>query len=200
MPTPPPGFYRYAAFIPIKIRGGDEPIQMAELAFFDKNGTQLKVSAIQNPGGDNPPTEMPDNAIDGNLATKWFDGNHMTLIVDFGAPVDLYSYSYATSDDAPERDCVQWQLKAGTDGVSYALIDDRTGQDYAVPTGRMQWMDHIVIGSKPAPSPAPPAGTMYRCDFTTGTSMCVVDPDGWATKTYCESVCHNRADDTIRAS
>ena len=176
--------YRYVQFKATGLRGGQNAVQLAEFAFYNADGQQMYMSAATNPGGDHPPDGAPGNAIDGELSTKWFDGNRMTLIVDFGAPVDLYSYSYATSDDAPQRDFVQWQLKASTDGVSYALIDDRTGQDYAVPTGRMQWMDHIVIGSKP----------LYRCDFTTGTSMCVVDPSGWATKTYCESVCHNRAD------
>jgi hypothetical protein len=53
----------------------------------------------------------------------------------------------------------------------------------------------IAAGYPAAPSPA---RTMYRCDST--KALCVVDPSGWATKTYCAKMCHNHADDTTHKS
>ena len=63
------------------------------------------------------------------LDTKWFDGNMGPLILDFGegGGVDLQKYSWATADDAPERDAVRWTLKGTNNiglGATWTMLDD----------------------------------------------------------------------------
>ena len=89
----------------------------AELQFYDCTGTQLVPSASSNPGGDQRGLYWhgPAAAFDGNLNTKWLDGNKQLLIATFSTAVRIASYKWINAEDAidePGRTPVSWKLKA----------------------------------------------------------------------------------------
>ena len=60
--------------------------------------------------GNHPEAEHPYQAMDGDVATKFLDFTKGDLLVNFGAPVSVASYDWATANDFMERDPTKWTL------------------------------------------------------------------------------------------
>jgi fibronectin-binding autotransporter adhesin len=143
-PAPGAITYQYFRFTPITRLASANSVQMSEIQFFN-NGTQIPtVGAIAtNPGGNNPATELPANAIDNNATTKWLDFNKQPLIVNFGSPQTVTDYRLATANDATDRDPLRWKLEGSADGTTWTLLDDRTGGDQDIPTARNVFVPEV---------------------------------------------------------
>ena len=149
--------YRYVQFKATGLRGGQNAVQLAEFAFYNADGQQMYMSAATNPGGDHPPDGAPGNAIDGELSTKWFDGNNGGIIIDFsimGGGRDLQTYTWATADDSPGRDPVSWTLQGSADKQNWVSLDARNGIDITQDRGvwNARWS---LSGIAPTPAPLP---------------------------------------------
>lgn len=129
--------WRYVRFTPDKLRDSSSAnsIQLAEFAFFH-GASPVAVSAVSNPGGDNPEFESPHLVIDGDPDTKWLDFNKGGLVFDFGAPATIDGYQLTTANDAPERDPVRWFLEGSNDGASWSLMENLTAFDFPIPVDR----------------------------------------------------------------
>ena len=169
--------YRYVKFQSMSLRGGASAIQLAEIALFDSDGVRLKATTATNPGGDNPPDGLPVYSIDDNLDTKWFDGFSASLVMDFGGGGVGYTgtYTWATANDAPERDSVRWTLAGSDDATAWDILDDRSAQDFATPTARKTWLANMTY-SHTSPT--------FHCVG----GACVVQADG-VTKEECSEMC-----------
>jgi hypothetical protein len=73
-------------------------------------------------GGEHPAREHPYQGMDGNTRTKWLDKQRGDLVVNFGAPVSVHSYDWATANDAPDRDPVKWSMEGSSDGLRWVPL------------------------------------------------------------------------------
>lgn len=160
--------YRFYKFEPTKLRTGTA--NSASISEFDFKfaGADLDLSGVTvtNPGGSNPGSgnENPDKVKDNLTTTKWLDFNKKALVFDFGdgntATID--GYTFATSNDAQERDPVSWILYGGTDGVSWTPIDIR--QNVAVTTARQTFQTAFTL-----PDNVPP----YIASYSTSKTVAI---------------------------
>ena len=129
--------FQYYRFTPVKLRNGAaaNSVQMSELQLF-LGATQRTGAQVSNPGGNNPGNEGPNNLVDNNTNTKWLDFNRNPVILNYGTPVVVDSYRWATANDANERDPIRWLLEGSNDGTSWTLMDDRSDADQAVSNNR----------------------------------------------------------------
>jgi hypothetical protein len=82
---------------------------------------------------DNPETEMPEQAFDGQQNTKWLTfHNTGWLQIQFanGKAPTAEHYSITSGDDAPERDPKDWLIEGSGDGIHYTVLDSRTDQTF----------------------------------------------------------------------
>jgi hypothetical protein len=119
--------WRYYRFTTDQTRGLTF-VQLSEIEIRFE-GNALPVTTVTNPGGNNPGAEGPGNVADGNTATKWLDFNTQPIILDFGAPTLADSYSFATANDAPERDPISWTLSGSNDLTTWEVIDSQVSYD-----------------------------------------------------------------------
>lgn len=126
--------YRWYRFEPTRLRGegSENSIQLAEFEL-RLAGSRISGATATNPGGDNPDgtgnnpfVQTPAKAVDNDLQTKWLDFNKGPLVLDFGEPVEVDAYAFATAGDAPDRDPMGWTLYGSTDGVSWSVLDYRS--------------------------------------------------------------------------
>jgi hypothetical protein len=110
-------------------------VQLAEFTLFYNSIRVNYTGAIAtNPGGRNPSKEMPQNAIDNNISTKWLDFNKKALIVKFAKATLVSSYNFTTANDrAPERDPISWKIYGSNDGIIWVILD--TVIKYNTPSG-----------------------------------------------------------------
>jgi hypothetical protein len=140
--------YPYFRFTQTKLRSAAaNSIQLAEFQFI-KSGSPLSLTGVTvtNPGGNSPGGEPPSALVDGTTATKWLDFNKQAVVFQFPDgpdgdsdpdPVTIDSYTFATANDAPERDPLSWTMEGSLDGVSWDLIDVRT--DHPTTTARFTY-------------------------------------------------------------
>ncbi|MDD7986199.1 glycoside hydrolase N-terminal domain-containing protein [Lentisphaera marina] len=81
------------------------------------------------------PKEVPKNLLDNNPGTKWFTevgrGPHWIRIVLHDAQAQaLPEYSFTSANDSPDRDPLNWKVKASNDGKNWTVIDARSGIDF----------------------------------------------------------------------
>ena len=129
--------YQFYRFTPTKLRNGAaaNSVQMSELQFF-LGAMQRTGAMVSNQGGNNPGNEGPANLSDNNTGSKWLDFNVNPVVFNYGGPVEVDSYRWATANDAAERDPIRWTLEGSSNGTSWTLLDDRTSADQAVSTDR----------------------------------------------------------------
>lgn len=116
-----------------------DAVQVSELEM-SFEGARLAGATATNPGGSNPAGQGPGNVLDDNLGSKWCDSNRGALMLDFGAPVRVDGYGWATADDQPARDPVRWRLEGSDNGSTWTLLDDRTQADHQVPETRKKYL------------------------------------------------------------
>lgn len=153
--------HRYVRFSQRKLRDDAlaNSIQLSEF-FLLEGATPLTPAGVGNPGGSNPPTEGPANAVDNNYSTKWLDFNKQALVLDLGAVARIDGYGFVTANDAPERDPVRWILEGSDDGAGWTLIENFTSFDFAMPSARTALSQDIPL---PGASAAP-AVNRFVCD------------------------------------
>ena len=114
--------------------------------------------------GRHPRGEHPYQAMDGNLGTKFLDFEYGDLIVNFGAPVAVASYDWATANDAPARDPTKWTLEGSNDGATWTTVDDTYSSNPFSPTDdRQAYQGESVDG-----------GAFSTC----GGGAVILDPNG----------------------
>jgi autotransporter-associated beta strand protein len=164
--------FQYYRFTPTKVRGGDaeNQTQMSEFEFFLR-GSKLDHSAVQVTGGVTFPNpgdaESAQKLVDGNRFTKWFDNNKVPVTFNFGTPVKIDSYRFATANDSLNRTPIRWLLQGSNDNVNFVLIDDRSAGDNATPTAFYTFRPLLVT--------TPPASSGYPTFANFHTSASVVD-------------------------
>jgi Rib/alpha/Esp surface antigen-like repeat protein len=81
--------------------------------------------------GNNPPNEIAENLIDGDVNTKWltFDPTAW-IVVRLSEPTVVSQYALASANDAPGRDPRDWTLQGSADGESWTDLDTRAGESF----------------------------------------------------------------------
>ncbi|CAN5430540.1 hypothetical protein BH23VER1_BH23VER1_02910 [soil metagenome] len=141
--------YRYYRFTPSELRGPNpNSVQLSELEMLFMGSTVFGAVAT-NPGGNNPNAEQPPNAVDADTSTKWLDFNMGPLVLDFGVPVDIDAYRFATANDAPARDPVSFRLEGSDDQIDWDLLSNIV--DFATPTDRFTYTPEIPLDENSPP-------------------------------------------------
>jgi hypothetical protein len=125
---------------------------MSELAFYSTSQTRITTVNEKNnidsgvdgdrgtPGayaleeGSHPVAEHPYQGMDSDTATKWLDMNAGDLVVNFGAPVTVATYDWATANDEPARDPVKWALHGSNDGTTWRKLQSAYAEIQFEPT------------------------------------------------------------------
>ena len=122
--NPCTAFYEYFKFDVHRTKSATplhNAMQFADLTLFDGDGNNLNIDVSQstNPGGRNPPGQAADGGTDGDMNTKFLDGNFIanggsTMIFKItGGPQMVRGYEFFTAGDQPNRDPVDWTLYGG---------------------------------------------------------------------------------------
>ncbi len=168
--------YRYFRFVPTASETGQT--QMSEFNFIN-NGKKLNLMAagttaestgagpvhtVTVSGGTNAVTagEGANMLLDGSVTTKMFSNALSTLTFDFGEPVTIDAYNFATANDFLTRTPTAWTFQGSMDGVNYFILDTRTGQTplhnttftYQTPLALPDIAGAPVINSVSATTPA----------------------------------------------
>ena len=125
-------------FTPIKMRGGAD-IQLSEFKFFDSTGAEVVPTNVVDALGTNAADagEGALKLIDNDTQTKWYSGTAEPIVFEFGASVELGTYSFSTANDFNGRDPVQWLMEGSSDGgATWSYIDSMLGLNYSTPTAR----------------------------------------------------------------
>jgi hypothetical protein len=150
-----PRTFQYFRFLPLALRtAAANSIQLSEFELLDASQSPLPVATVTNPGGDNPAGENVENVIDGSVDTKWLDFLKGPLEFDFGSPVAVETYRFATANDAAERDPISWRLEGSTDGLTWEIVHEVIG--FSPPISRKTYTYAF---------PLPPGGFPPRIDF-----------------------------------
>jgi hypothetical protein len=172
--------YRFFMFEPTKLRtAGANSASISEFDFkFAGADLDLTGVTITNPGGNNPASgnESPDKVKDNLTTTKWLDFNKKALVFDFGAgnTATIDGYTFATSNDAQERDPVSWILYGGSDGVAWTPIDIRNNA--AVTTARQTFQTPFTL-----PDGVPPYIASYSTSKTVAINGDTTLTANWST-------------------
>ncbi len=137
-----PSTYRYVRYR-ITQRRPDTAglVQVSEFQFYNGDSTvpanRVVVTDATNPGGSNGPDagEGVLKLIDGDINTKWLDGNNQPVIFDFGSAVTFDRYLFVTGNDATDRDPVMWTLEGSDDLDNWTAIEN-IDFNYPTPLGR----------------------------------------------------------------
>ena len=128
--------------------------QFSEVVFFngdDQVGDQQSITASNNDGQPGP-SEQPENVLDSNVNTKWYDTERANLVFDFGDVVTIDRFQLSTANDVADRDPVGWRFQGSNDNVTWTTVDLRqmtgdyldTGQ---MPTDRLTQGEVILFNS-----------------------------------------------------
>ncbi|WP_226894923.1 L-type lectin-domain containing protein [Luteolibacter marinus] len=137
--------YRYYRFAPTELKGGiTNQQQLSEFRFYN-GGSPVSMAGVTVNG---IPTgqagENPGNLADGNVDTKWFNGGLAAAVFDFGAPVAVDGYDFATANDDTRRDPVSWTLEGrDLDTDPWTLIDGV--RRFATPDGRKTFTTQLTL-------------------------------------------------------
>ena len=135
-------FYRFTVDAP---RNGSSSMQLSEVELYDEFGTKIPRldftfkydSHGYGIGRPWPDGEGPENAVDGNLETKWLDWRAgfnankkqreaVYLEFNFKSPRKVSGYAWYTANDFPERNPASWRFLGSNDGENWIELDKVT--------------------------------------------------------------------------
>lgn len=129
-----------------------ESVHLSQMQFC-RRGEIMSMRGVtaSNPGGENPPEETPEKAIDGHDATNWHDLNKCPLVLTFPALTEADAFRFITASDYPERDPVSWTMEGSRDGNFWTVLH-RQDRIYETPRERRTPTAWIGFQSIPAGS------------------------------------------------
>ena len=135
-------FYRFTVDAP---RNGSSSMQLSDVELYDESGTKIPRldftfrydSHGYGIGRPWPDGEGPENAVDGNLETKWLDWRAgfnadkkqreaVYLEFNFKNPRKVSGYAWYTANDFPERNPASWRFLGSNDGENWIELDKVT--------------------------------------------------------------------------
>jgi predicted alpha-1,2-mannosidase len=95
------------------------------------NNIRLHVTEVKT-SGENPPSEIATNLVDGDLGTKWLTfATTGWVSVKLDTPLSLSTYALTSANDEPTRDPRDWRLEGSNDGTTWTTVDSQSGQSFA---------------------------------------------------------------------
>ena len=170
--------YRFAVDAP---RNDSWCMQLSEIELFDASGNVIPSSAFtiaydsttKDSAGDTyPSNESPDNAVDGDLGTKWLDWRAglaqsasvrsvVWLDFCFASPTAVSGYRWYTANDDstnPGRTPVSWTFTASDDGgATWSVLDKVVDYDTTTENNALAYTKRTVVSE----SPMTAGGTYY---------------------------------------
>ena len=107
-------------------------VQLSEFKLYYQDDSEIAISSVSNPGGDNPSNEGPSMAIDGSIADQVLTLNEGDFVTSLAFPADLRLSACRSpwghvrlgdGNDEPGRDPMRWTLLASSDYVTWNTLD-----------------------------------------------------------------------------
>ena len=124
------GGCRYYRFKVDAVRKDRESVQIGEFKLFSGDDDMSREYAKLTWGSTSDWTNYrPDKALDGNMATKWYDDCAMEdrwFVLEYAVPVAITRYAWYTGDDTQKwegRNPKSWRLQASNDGANWTDLD-----------------------------------------------------------------------------
>ena len=103
--------------------------QQWEYGYADLTGSGCRVTTLCD---NSPANEGPEKLIDNSTSTKFLTGCAPSWIqFELLGKANVKAYTITSANDAPERDPLNWVLKASNDEQNWTTIDARNGIDFA---------------------------------------------------------------------
>jgi hypothetical protein len=86
----------------------------------------------QYPNNSKPSENFP-SLIDNSITSKYYSAGHRSLWVQYQSTVAaiVVKYTITSANDVPERDPKDWNLAGSNDGITWTVLDTRSGETFA---------------------------------------------------------------------
>jgi len=120
-------------------------LQLAEIKLFgDESETYKTIKPTVTASGDNAPTDVKANLVDGNSMTKWLTYNNTAwLQFDFGEAVTIDGYaltSAKTTNNSPDADPKSWVLQGSNDQINWTVLDTKSDENFRLRHQRKHYL------------------------------------------------------------
>ncbi|NEW09167.1 carbohydrate-binding protein [Paenibacillus sp. SYP-B3998] len=126
--------YKYVKFDDFNNQIGSGILQLSEIKLFDGSAkTWNTIKPTVTASGENAPTDIKANLVDGTSVTKWLTyENNSWLKFDFGEQVTIDGYALTAANNKPEGDPKSWVLQGSNDNTNWTMIDTKSDETFKV--------------------------------------------------------------------
>jgi hypothetical protein len=150
----------YYQFEPLKVRGDEHAIEIAEIVMAN-NGWQVSTSGatVSTPSGATDGILL----IDGNLSSVWIDMKLEPITIKLPEPASVDGFGFVTGN-VSDRDPVRWKFRGSLDGFMWTTLQDQA-EDYVAAVMRRELQGFVFGEQRPTsgaaepPAPAPESTT-----------------------------------------
>src|SRR6185437_3045577 len=94
-------------------------------------GNIMDKAVEEQASGDNPPNEVEQRVVDGDVNTKWLTFTNTAWVqVKLSEPIAVVDYALSSANDVPGRDPKDWTLQGSADGQAWTDLDKQAGQQF----------------------------------------------------------------------
>lgn len=120
-------------------------LQLAEIKLYgEESQTYHTIKPTITASGENAPTDVKGNLLDGNSTTKWLTYNNTAwLQFDFGEAVTIDGYaltSAKTTNNSPDADPKSWVLQGSNDQLNWTTLDTKTDESFRLRHQRKHYL------------------------------------------------------------
>ena len=140
IPFAPLGSIRYARFIPLAVQAGAATAGNVNLTgiFLLKGGTIARAVSAVNPMA-TPQNASAINAINTDLWKQWSDSFGGYLILDYGQPIQVDSFTLFTGSSGAAGSPTRWTLEVSADGDIWQLAHTQASDATPPVTAKTQY-------------------------------------------------------------
>ncbi|MBH5316214.1 discoidin domain-containing protein [Paenibacillus sp. GSMTC-2017] len=128
--------FKFVAFENITNQNAGTPIlQISEIKLFGNEvQTYRTIKPTVTASGENAPTDVKANLVDGSSTSKWLTYNNTAwLQFDYGEPVTIDGYALTSAksyNNTADADPKSWLLQGSNDNTNWTTIDTRSNEKF----------------------------------------------------------------------
>ncbi|AJS58459.1 basic secretory protein-like protein [Paenibacillus sp. IHBB 10380] len=126
--------YKFVKFDDFTNQYGSGMLQLSEVKLFDGSvQTWNTIKPTVTGSGENAPTDIKANLVDGTSVTKWLTyDNTAWLQFDFGEQVTIDGYALTAANNTPQGDPKSWVLQGSNDNTNWTTLDTKSDETFKV--------------------------------------------------------------------
>ncbi|MVP00456.1 basic secretory protein-like protein [Paenibacillus lutrae] len=125
--------------------GNNQLLQLSEIGLYGPDVQTFKtIKPTVTASGENAPTDVKANLVDGTSTTKWLTySNTAWLQFDFGEQVTIDGYaltSAKSNNNTADADPKNWVLQGSNNGTSWTNLDTQSNQNFSLRHQRKHYL------------------------------------------------------------